>query len=73
MSQYVQFNNDGTLKGSAYPDYTGYNIIDSVKKISLIKVDHSTRNYYYMISHDTLTMNFEGCWEGCPMKFVKQK
>jgi len=74
-TDYVSFNTDGTLVGSAFPDYKLYTIKDTVT-LKMTSVDETTyENYFYKIKHDTLTLGLAGpniCIEGCAVVLVKQ-
>jgi len=74
-TDYVSFNTDGTLVGSAFPDYKLYTIKDTVT-LKMTSADETTyENYFYKIKHDTLTLGLAGpniCIEGCAVVLVKQ-
>jgi hypothetical protein len=71
---YVVFNNDGTLSGTAFPTFSYYTVKDTVS-LNMTNADHVTyENYLYKISHDTLTLGLAGpinCIEGCAVVLVK--
>jgi hypothetical protein len=71
---YVVFNNDGTLSGTAFPNYAYYTVKDTAS-LNMTNADNVTyENYYYKISHDTLTLGPAGplvCIEGCAVILVK--
>jgi hypothetical protein len=74
-TDYVSFNTDGTLVGSAFPDYKLYTVKDTIT-LKMTSADESTyENYFYKIKHDTLTLGLAGpniCIEGCAVILVKE-
>ncbi|MDB5135729.1 MAG: hypothetical protein JWP37_2332 [Mucilaginibacter sp.] len=73
-NHYAQFNTDGTITGSAFPDEVYYKIKDSIT-ITMTKADKITyEDYYYKIKQDSLTLGPAGpivCIEGCSIKLIK--
>ena len=74
-NDYVDFNTDGSMSGSAFPEFKSYAVKDTVK-ISLIQTDMVTHaDYYYKIKGDSLNLSPAGppfCIEGCALVLVKQ-
>jgi hypothetical protein len=70
---YVQYDSDGKLEGTVFPDYVKYAIKDSVTLI-FTKNDNTQQNYRYSIKNGQLTMSPAGpilCIEGCALGFSK--
>lgn len=71
---YVDFNANGIIDGSAFPDFKFYTIKDNVT-INMPKLDKTTyENYQCNFKGDTLSMSPAGpvfCIEGCTIKLVK--
>ena len=70
----LQFSEDGTLGGSTFSTYTKYALKDSVT-LAFTGRDSVYQEYYYKISHDTLTMSPSfpiRCIEACGTRFKKQ-
>ncbi|MFI5160388.1 MAG: hypothetical protein ACHQHN_03885 [Sphingobacteriales bacterium] len=74
-NDYATFNTDGTLSGTAFPNYKYFTVQDTVK-IRMASADQATyEDYFYAIKHDTLTLGMAGpyiCIEGCAVVLVKQ-
>jgi hypothetical protein len=72
---YAEFNMDGTMDGTAFPDYKLYIVKDSVT-INMTSTDKvKYENYVYKIKGDTLTLGPAGpiyCIEGCAVVLLKQ-
>ena len=72
---YVNFNTDGSMDGSAFPGFIFYAIKDTLK-ISMAKANMVThRDYYYKIKSDSLILSPVGppfCIEGCAIVLVKE-
>lgn len=72
---YVNFNNNGTITGNQYADYTRYAVKDSVTLVFTKKNSGDMQNFRYQIRKDTLEMSPAGpifCTEGCAVRFIKQ-
>jgi hypothetical protein len=70
---YIQFDQDGKLEGSAIGDYVKYAVKDSVTVV-FSKRDNTIENYRYTIINGVLTMTPIGpvyCIEGCGDRYVK--
>jgi hypothetical protein len=70
---YVQFDVNGNLKGNVFAGYSTYAFKDSVT-LTFTGMNMNTQNYFYKITHDTLTMSPGGaifCIEGCANMFIK--
>ncbi|MDB4924986.1 hypothetical protein [Mucilaginibacter sp.] len=69
----VQFNADGTLGGNEYSQYYGYKVKDSL--LTLNSTADAELRLLYAIKHDTLIVSpaSVSCYEGCAVRFVKQK
>jgi hypothetical protein len=69
------FNADGSMSGSAFPNFKLYTVKDSVT-IKMTSADKATyENYIYKIKSDTLTLGLAGpivCTEGCAVVLVKE-
>jgi hypothetical protein len=74
-TDYVAFNTDGTLGGTAFSNYKYFTVKDTVT-IHMASADKATyEDYYYAIKHDTLTLDLAGpniCIEGCAVVLVKE-
>lgn len=73
-NNFVQFNADGSIKGNVFPQYSMYAYKDSVTLI-FTGANVNAENYFYKISHDTLTMGPAGpiiCIEGCGTRFIRE-
>jgi hypothetical protein len=72
---YVAFNTDGTLGGTAFFNYKYFTVKDTVT-IHMTSADNAAyEDYYYAIKHDTLTLGLAGptiCIEGCAVVLVKE-
>jgi hypothetical protein len=72
---YVVFNSNGSVDGSAFPGLVFYTLKDNVT-IHLTKTDKTTYvDYRSGIKNDTLTMSLAGpvyCIEGCAIKLIKE-
>jgi hypothetical protein len=72
---YVTFNTDGTLGGTAFSGFKFYTVKDTVT-INMTQADMITyENYYYKIKGDSLSLSPAGpsiCIEGCEVKLVKE-
>ena len=69
----LQFFEGGTVGGSAFSTYAKYTVKDSVT-LAFTGPDSIYQEYYYKISHDTLTMSpsFPNrCIEACGERFKK--
>lgn len=73
-NDHVQFNANGTMSGSAFPDFKLYTFKDSVT-IKMTSADRTRyEDYIYKIKDDTLTLGLAGptiCIEGCAVELVK--
>lgn len=71
----VQFYTDGTMSGSAFPDFKRYTVKDTLT-ISMTSADKTTyENYFYKINGDTLKLGLAGpilCVEGCAVVLLKE-
>jgi hypothetical protein len=70
---YVQFDSDGKLEGTAFPEYISYVIKDSVT-LTFTSKDDVLQNYRYSIKAGTITISPDGpirCFEACGTKYVK--
>jgi len=71
---FVQFNADRSIKGNEFPQYSTYAYKDSTT-LTLTGPTVNPENYFYKISHDTLTMGPAGpifCIEGCGTRFIRE-
>jgi len=71
---YVTFNTDGTIGGTAFLDYKYFTVKDTVTIHMTSANKASYEDYYYVIKHDTLTLGPAGpifCIEGCAVVLVK--
>jgi hypothetical protein len=71
---YVTFNTDGTLEGTAFSGYKYFTVKDSIT-IHMTTADKASyEDYRYTIKYDTLKMGPAGpsvCIEGCSVILVK--
>lgn len=74
-NDHVQFNTDGSMSGTAFPDFKLYAIKDSIT-VKMTSADRTKyEDYYYKIKGDTLTLGMAGpmiCIEGCAVELVKE-
>jgi len=74
-SDHVQFNADGTMDGSAFPQFKNYAFKDTIT-IRMTSANGATyEDYFYKIKGDTLTLGMAGpiiCIEGCAVQLVKE-
>ncbi|MES2109712.1 MAG: hypothetical protein V4577_13225 [Bacteroidota bacterium] len=72
---YIQFESNGKLEGTAFPEYVSYAIKDSVT-LTFTSKDNTLQNYRYAIKNDTISMSPDGpirCFEACGARYVKVK
>jgi hypothetical protein len=70
---YIIFNTNGTLNGTAFPNEVSYVLKDSVT-IAITSKDNSVENYRYSIKNGVLQMSPARpifCIEGCGQRFSK--
>lgn len=72
----VEFKSDGTMSGSAFPDFVSYTIKTDSVTITMTKTEVADyQNYLCHIVNDTLKMSPGGpaiCIEGCVVELVKE-
>lgn len=69
----LQFNTDGRLEGTAFPNYVSYTLKDPVT-VTFASEKKELQNYSFSISDGKLTISPAGpvvCYEGCATRFVK--
>jgi hypothetical protein len=74
-NNYAQFDAGGNIKGNVFTGYSTYAYKDSVT-LTFTGANITAENYYYKISHDTLTLGPAGpifCFEGCATRFIREK
>jgi hypothetical protein len=73
-NQYAAFFANGKVETNEFPGCTAYKITGNGMVSLLISNSTTTKSdYFYIIKHDTLTMNYKGCIEGCALVFLKAK
>ncbi len=72
---YVQFDTNGKLEGTAFPNDVSYVVKDPVT-LTFTSKDKVIQNYRYNINNGTLTMSPAGpivCYEPCGTRYTKVK
>src|SRR5258708_4897247 len=74
-SRYVQFDGNGKLEGTAFPNDVSYVVKDSIT-LTFISKDNVQQNYRYSIENGSLDMSPDGpirCYEACGTRYVRVK
>lgn len=74
-TNYVKFDTNGALEGTAFPQYVTYKLKGS-DTVTFTAKDNTLQNYRYVIKSDTMVMSPAGpiiCYERCGIKFAKVK
>ena len=73
---YVQFDGNGKMISTTFPQFVSYNVKDSLI-VTFTKANNEIQNYIYVIKDNILHLSPAGpgpvCIEGCSTSFIKVK